>query len=243
MLGMYFVQMLLSVASWYVIGRGIFQGHFDFGWLLAWGILLLSTIPVQLIVNDAQSELSIGAGAIFKQRLIYGALKLEPEEIRHQGMGQFLGRVMESEAVEMLAFSGGFTALLAFIEFGMALFILSKGAGGGLQAAILGLWIIITLSMLWHYYRASRDWSSAYREMTNDLVERMVGHRSRLIQEDPLHWHDSEDQTLDRYLKLSENLDRIGLRLNAFVTRGWLLVGLLGIAIPFIASGAAPQRH
>ena len=124
MLGMYFVQQLLSVASWFVIGRGIFQGHFDMGWLLAWAILLLSTIPVQIIVSDAQSELSMGAGAFFKQRLIQGTLKLDPEEIRHQGMGQFLNRVMESEAVEMLALSGGFTALLSFIELGLAFVIL-----------------------------------------------------------------------------------------------------------------------
>ena len=241
MLVMYFVQQVLSIASWFVIGRGVFQGHFDLGWLLAWAILLLSTIPVQIIVGDAQDELSIGAGAIFKQRLIHGALKLDPEEIRHQGMGQFLGRVMESEAVEMLALGGGFMALLSFIELALALLILSRGAGGSLHAALLVIWVMITLIILWRYFRASREWAETYRDMTNDLVERMVGHRTRLIQEDPRHWHDEEDQGLDRYLKLSESLDFIGIQLNAFVSRGWIIVGLAGIAIPFIASTPSPQ--
>ena len=241
MMVMYFVQQVLAIASWFVIGRGIFQGHFDLGWLLAWSILLLSTIPVQIIVGDAQDELSIGAGAIFKQRLIHGTLKLKPEEIRHQGMGQFLGRVMESEAVEMLALGGGFMALLSFIELALALIILSRGAGGSFHALLLVIWVLITLFILWRYYQASREWAETYRGMTNDLVERMVGHRTRLIQEDPRHWHDEEDQDLDRYLKLSERQDSVGIQLNAFVTRGWIIVGLVGLAIPFIAGSPSPQ--
>jgi len=233
---MYFIQQLLRIASWIVIGRGIFQGHFDLAWVLAWAILLLATIPLQIIVNDSQSELSMGTGALFKGRLIQGTLKLEPEEIRHQGIGQFLGRVMDSEAVEMLVLGGGFGAVLSLIEIGIAIFILSHGAGGYPQSLSLVVWVLITLIILWRYYLTSRDWYTTYREMTNDLVERMVGHRTRLIQEDPDHWHDDEDQSLDRYIKLSENMDQIGILLNAVVSRGWMIVGLVGIAIPFITS-------
>lgn len=241
LLGMYFVQQVLSVASWFVIGRGIFGGHFDMGWLFGWAILLLSTIPVQIIVSNAQSELSMTIGALFKQRLIQGTLKLDPEEIRHQGMGQFLNRVMESEAVEMLAFGGGFSALLSFIELGLAFAILLRGAGGTISAASLAAWVLVTLVMLWRYYVTSREWTETYREMTNRLVEEMVGHRTRLIQEDPAHWHDAEDQELDRYLKLSESMDRIGVALNAVVSRGWTLVGLGGIALAFVTGSITPQ--
>jgi ATP-binding cassette subfamily B protein len=69
----------------------------------------------------------------------------------------------------------------------------------------------------------------------------MVGHRTRLIQEDLHHWHDDEDQSLDRYLKLSESMDQIGIQLNAFITRGWVVVGLIGIAIPFATGSPSPQ--
>jgi ATP-binding cassette subfamily B protein len=238
---MYFFQVFLSIATWYVIGRGVFQGHFDWGWLLAWGILLFATIPVQLIVNDAQSELSMRSGAVFKQRLLYGALRLEPEEIRHQGMGQFLGRVMESEAVEMLGLSGGFLALLSFIELFWAVFILAKGAGGATQAGLLVIWILVVLALLWRYFQASKEWTRAYQDMTNDLVERMVGHRTRLAQEHPGTWHEAEDQFMDRYLKLSENLDRVAIQLSTFATRGWIVVGLAGLALPFITKSAPPQ--
>lgn len=241
MLGMYAVQQLLSIASWIVIGRGIFQGHFEFGWILGWAILLLFTIPVGLIVSDAQGELSLSAGAIFKQRLLQGTLKLEPEEIRHQGLGQFLDRVMQSEAVEMLALSGGFVSILSFVELGLALFILTRVQGSLFIAFSLVIWIFIALFLLWRYARESQVWADAYRDMTNDLVESMVGHRTRLIQEDPNHWHDREDQALENYLRLSENLDRIGMQITAVVSRGWIIVGLSGLAVLFVTSKPSPQ--
>jgi len=241
MIGMYILQQLLSIASWFVIGRGIFQGHFEFGWILGWAILLLFTIPVALIVSDAQSELSISAGAIFKQRLLQGTLRLEPEEIRHQGLGQFLDRVMQSEAVELLALSGGFISILSFIELGLALFILTRVPDSLLIALSLIAWIFITLYLLWRYARESQVWANAYRDMTNDLVESMVGHRTRLIQEDQKHWHDKEDQTLENYLRLSENLDRVGMQITAVVSRGWVIVGLSGLALIFVTANPAPQ--
>jgi ATP-binding cassette subfamily B protein len=240
LLSMYILLQLLTIASWLVIGRAVFQGHFDVGWLFAWAVLITATIPVQLIVNDAQSELSMNGGTIFKARLIHGTLKLEPEEIRHQGMGQFLSRVMESEAVEMLALSGGFMALLSFIELGLAVFILSKGAGGVIQALSLVIWVLITLIILWRYYKMSRVWTDTYRQMTDELVENMVGHRTRLAQQDSRFWHEEEDQALDRYFKISENIDSLGIQLNAVVTRGWIVIGLLGMALPFIANQTTP---
>jgi ATP-binding cassette subfamily B protein len=239
LMAMYFIQQLLTIVSWYIIGRGIFQGHFEMSWIFAWAILLLMAIPVQVIVSSAQSELSMSAGAIFKQRLLQGTLRLSPEEIRHQGLGQFLGRVMESEAVEMLALSGGLISVLSYIDLGLAVIILSSGANNQIMAWSLIAWIGLTLWLLWRYYRNSLEWSNTYRSMTNDLVESMVGHRTRLIQEDPTHWHDDEDQTLERYLGLSESLDQVGMQISAVVSRGWIIVGLTGLAIGFVTQSAA----
>jgi ATP-binding cassette subfamily B protein len=235
---LFFLQQVLFVLSWWVIGRGVFQGHFDLGWVSAWAILLFATIPLQLMVNDAQGELSVGAGVIFKQRLLYGTLKLEPEEIRHQGMGQFLGRVMESEAVEMLALNGGLNALLALVQLVTAGVVLAMGSGGWPSALILLTWSILALVMLWQYALKTKSWTEIYRDMTNDLVERMVGHRTRLAQEERDHWHDDEDLFLDRYLKSSFDLDQRGLQLNAFISRGWLVVGLSMVGYLFVTSPA-----
>lgn len=105
----------LTVGTWWIIGRGSLTGQFEWAWLVAWALLLFTAIPFQLLAAWTQSQFAYGVGAIFKQRLLYGALKLKPDDIRHQGMGQFLGRIMELEAVELLALNGGLTVLVALI--------------------------------------------------------------------------------------------------------------------------------
>lgn len=238
----YLFQQALGLVGWWMIGLGAFQGHFDWGWLLAWALVLLTTIPFQLLMTQAQSRFSIKAGALFKLRLLYGTLQLEPEEIRHQGAGQFLGRVMESETVEYLALGGGFQALVAVIQLVTAAGVLAIGAGGWPHAMLLLGWTGLTLISVWLYYRRSRAWVDAYRKMTNDLVERMVGHRTRLAQEHPHHWHADEDQDLARYSALSQKLGRTQMLTSALIPQGWLIVGFSGVAQAFILGSASPAQ-
>jgi ATP-binding cassette subfamily B protein len=72
--------------------------------------------------------------------------------------------------------------------------------------------------------------------MTYALVERMVGHRTRLAQESPDRWHVGEDQELAAYLAASRRLDRTAAWLTALIPRGWLCVGLLGLG-PALVTG------
>ena len=76
--------------------------------------------------------------------------------------------------------------------------------------------------------------------MTNDLVERMVGHRTRLAQEPRARRNDDEDRALERYLEPSRRLDHLGACLQVIAPRGWLLVGLLGLAPAFVDGTAPP---
>ena len=75
--------------------------------------------------------------------------------------------------------------------------------------------------------------------MTNDLVEQMVGHRTRLAQQSPSRWHDGEDEALGRYLRSSTAMDVNDVVLQA-LPRGWFVVGLLALAPSLVsASGAS----
>ena len=230
------IQQLLGVAGGWLILQGALQGYFDWGWLLAWALILFTTLPFQLFVFSLQILLTTKVGELFKKRLLFGCLQLEPEQIRHQGVGQFLGRIMESEAVELLALGGGFAALIALIQLLTAAAVLLVGTKGWFHPLLLLLWTLTTLLVGWRYYRVSLQWVRSYREMTNDLVERMVGHQTRLAQERAEHWHDKEDQILANYLKLSEGMDRWGISLSAFVNRGWLILALAGLVPSFILS-------
>jgi ATP-binding cassette subfamily B protein len=230
----------LWLLAWWVVGQGALAGRLDRGWLLAWALLLLTLVPLRLLVTWSQGWLAIAAGGLLKRRLLAGALRLEPEEIRQQGAGQLLGRVIESEAVEALAMSGGVLGLVAGLELAMAAVVLSAGPGGGRQALLLLGWLALTGLLGWRYVRQRQPWTVARLDLTHDLVERMVGHRTRLAQEAPAHWHDGEDQAVARYLELARRMDRTAAWLLALVPRGWLLLGLLSLAPAFLTGPGAP---
>jgi ABC-type multidrug transport system fused ATPase/permease subunit len=229
-------EYLLLIVSWWLIGRAALAGHLDNGWLLAWALILLTLVPFRVLSTWLQGVLAINGGILFKQRLLFGALRLKPEEIRHKGVGQFLGEVMESEAVESLALSVGFQGLTAAIELIAAEVVLTQGVGRELELILLPVWVALTLLMGARYFRQRRQWTESRLAMTNDLTERMVGHRTRLAQEARPHWHDGEDEDLERYLEMSGKMDRAAARLMAITPRGWLVLGILGLTWAFVAS-------
>src|SRR5438105_7086955 len=91
LVGAHATQYGLWLLSWWVVGQGALAGRLDRGWLLAWALLLLTLVPLRLLVTWSQGWLAIAAGGLLKRRLLAGALRLEPEEIRQQGAGQLLG--------------------------------------------------------------------------------------------------------------------------------------------------------
>jgi ATP-binding cassette subfamily B protein len=200
----------------------------------------LTLVPFRLLATRSQGRLAIGAGGLLKQRLLYGALRLEPEEIRYQGAGQLLGRVLKAEAVEALALSGGLLGLVAGMELLIAAAILHAGAGGGRHALLLLAWVAVALLLGWRYWWQRRHWTAGRLTLTHDLIEGLVGHRTRLAQKGHERWHEGEDQALSRYLERSAAMDRTAAWLIAVVPRGWLFLGLLGLAPAFIAGRGSP---
>lgn len=240
--GLLFIGHLFSVLGWWVIGKGAFSGSFDKAMLMVWGMILFSAVPFEIFHIWLESLLALGSGSLFKKRLLFGAMKLEPEEIRSQGAGQFLGRIMESEALDSMALESGFVCLNALLQLFISLWVLSMGSGGLLHTLPLFGWMGVSFLICWRFYRSFREWVITSLDMTNDLVERMVGHRTRLAQETHKNWHDEEDGILDRYLNLAKRKDRIRIRLNAFISHGWIIVGLAGIAWVFVTEPESKIR-
>ena len=231
------LQYLLWILSWWLLGQGALEGRLDRGWLLAWGLILLSLLPFRLLVTYAGGLLSVRAGALLKRRLLFAAFRLDPDEVRHLGAGQLLGRVMECEVLEQMAITGGFLALTALIELALSGLVLVLGAGGWPHLLLLVLWMSVTAWIGWRYYRRRCEWTEARLTMTNDLVEGMVGHRTRLAQEARAQWNEGEDEALNRYYDVSRALDREALALQAVVPRGWFIAGVLGLLPAFLAGG------
>jgi len=247
LLGLHSLRYAAALAGWALLGRVVLAGGLDRRWLLVFLALQALVIPFQLLTTWLGGRLAADVGALVKRRLLIGALALDPEHVRHRGVGRFLGLVYESSAVEKMGLAGGLTAALAGIELLVSSAVLALGAGGIGHAALLVAWTVLGAALAARYLRRRQAWTERRLGLTYDLVERLAGHRTRLAQEDPAHHHDEEDRALDEYLRDSRGLDRAQLALGAVLPWGWLVVGIAGLLAayafaPQLAGAAAVGR-
>ncbi len=238
MLGLFALVYLLEIIGWGLIGDAAMNGRLDMGWLGAWVLLLFTLVPLRLLAGWLDASFALDAGRVLKKRLLAGALNMDIESVRHQGAGRLLGRVMESQALESLALNGGLTVLVSALELAFAASILALGAGGRLHLVMAGLWTLLTIALSLRYHRRLRGWVLMRLGMTHDLIEQMIGHRTRLAQEWPEHRSRSEDQTLKEYLGRSRQLDTALIPIAVAMPTGWTLLGLIGLAPAFVAGTA-----
>lgn len=230
----------LAMAAWVTIGSAALKGHVDRGWLWAWALLVLTLIPLRLLEVMAQGRVAIGGASILKRRLLAGALRLEPEEMRGEGAGQLLGRTLEASAVESLALSRGVSSISSSVDLAVAATVLGFGAAPGWQLVALALWLAVTVWLVRRYYARRRRWTDDRLHLTHELVERMVGHRTRIAQQSSDDWYDADDHDLAHYFDRSRALDRASVALTALVPAAWLLVGFATLAPAVIGGSASP---
>ncbi len=225
----YAIDYALFVLSWWFLGRGVLETPIDSRYLYAWALTLLSMLPFRMLSTWAAGAIAVSAGEFLKKRLLTGSMQLDPDELRSDGAGRHLSRVFESEAVETLALTGGLLSFAASIEILVALGIVILGARAALEGALLAAILLAFGFMTRRYFEERRRWTDHRLEMSHDLVEKMVGHRTRLAQERPEEWHLLEEKALAAYEDFSRRTDRLYSWIQA-IPRIWLPLGILGLA-------------
>src|SRR5262249_27598320 len=145
-----------------------------------------------------QGWLAISFGGLLKQRLLAGSLEMDTDQIRHQGVGQLLSRVLESESLEALSLTGGAATVLSAVELTLAAVVLAIGAAREVTLSLFAGWLVLVSVVAWRYSRCRREWMLQRNHLTHDLVEKMNGHRTRIAQQPAELWHDGEDRDLLR---------------------------------------------
>jgi len=233
-------EYFLWIAAWNILGSQVLAGRLDLGWLAAWALALATMVPCRLWTTLTQGAITISGAGLLRQRLLDGALQLNPEEMRHEGAGRFLSRAIETESIDSLALSGAVLCALAGVELLLAACVLFAGAAGALHVLVLAVWTAAVLALAWRYYRLRAEWTTARLSMTHEMVERMTGHRTRLAQEPSAEWHLAEDQAMQQYLALSLRMDRMSARLSGLAPRGWLLAGIAALVPAFLGEQSSP---
>jgi ATP-binding cassette subfamily B protein len=238
LVGAYFSQYVLFVLSWWLLGRGVLNGTVDRGWLLGWLLLLASLIPLRLVGTWNQGVAAISIGAWIRRRLLRGAFMVDRQELRQKGAGQLFGLVIEAAAIDALALTGGVFAVFSLIELALASVVLWAGAGALATPLLVG-WTTVVAYLAWMYFQRRKAWTAERFGLTHHLLESMVGHRTRLVQQPEEERHDHEDESLDRYIERGNAMDRSALWLTAVIPRGWLVLAVVALT-PALAAGASP---
>jgi ATP-binding cassette subfamily B protein len=237
--GVHALQLALSLGAWWLVGAAALSGHLDPGSLVAWLLLLASAGALRVLETALQGRISLAVGAIFRQQLLRGALALETSDARVRGAGQLLGRIFECQALESSALGGGMLALSGTVELVFAAAVLAAGAAGAAHAALLVAFSAAAAALTRGYWRCRLAWTTTRIGLTNVLVEKMLGHRTRLVQEPPDEHHAGEDELLGGYADDSRAADRAAVLWSA-LPRVWIVVGLLGCVPPFLLRSASP---
>lgn len=158
---------------------------------------------------------------------------------------------LQAEGRRLLAESGLGRELLRFASFyalGYACllaswWVLRQGMAAGLTLPLLLLWLVGAGFVAFSYTRQRARWTEQRLGMTHDVVEGLVGYRTRRAQMPRELWHEEEDRELSRFAVDSHRLDNIRALLLAVVPRGWLLLGVAALAPGFVAGSASAARH
>jgi ATP-binding cassette subfamily B protein len=234
LLAVHVSETLLLLGSWACVGLGALTGRLDAGWLAAWALALGSTVPLHAASTWLQGVVALGFGGLLKQRLLLGAMAMDPDLIRRKGAGEILSEVLETETIGDLGASGGIATLLALIELLIAPTLFYWGAARLPEAALMIVWVGLSLGLIAHNARLRADWTLQRLAFNNRLIENMTAHRTRGAQQAPAHWHRGEDADLDRYLQNSRSLDSSAARITAGLPSAYVIAGILALAPAFL---------
>ncbi|MBS2016736.1 MAG: ATP-binding cassette domain-containing protein [Deltaproteobacteria bacterium] len=228
---------VMGLGAWYLLGRGALQGIVDRGWLAAWAVALLSAALLHCTCSFLEGSASIAVGALLKKRLLLGALRIDPALLQKEGPGSAMGRVLEAEALEELSLSGAFATVVALLDFAVSMMLLASVSIRAFLALLLALGVMLALTLTW--FRRAGAWTTDRLTLTHALIEKVVGHRTRLAQGDPARVHVDEDIAVASYAKSSRSLDGVDSQTSALLPRGALLVGILALAPTLLGGGGS----
>lgn len=240
LVALHVVRLGLVGGSWWILGSGAVHGDLDGALLAGWALVLGTGVAVTAVLDAVQGHLLLEVNVRYRRKILYGATKVSPNVPRAIGAGALLGRVFEAEAVDTLAVSAGIAAVTsaADLAFTAALFLAIPGAGG-LSVLLVGWLALVVAGGGWLFGR-QRAWTLDRIAMSEQVVESVLGRRTRLAQLGPARFLPAEDRTLERYVQVSAAVDRAETGYEAAAGRGWLAVGLVSLAMT--SSGLGPGQ-
>jgi ATP-binding cassette subfamily B protein len=233
--GLRLLETMLLVLSWVFVGSVALSGRTDRGWLMAWALCLVTIVPVHAASRWWEGVAALGWGGLLKERLLAGAVAMDADWIRRKGTGELLSEVLETDAIDRFSMSGGLDVLFALLELVVALVVLTWGAAGLLESAVLVIWAALMFLVMARSAGLRRTWTDHRMQLTRHTVEQMLAHRTRVAQQRPSEWHRQEDVEHERYADVSLSVDRSVGWIEGVMPRAYVAVAFAALSPTFLS--------
>ncbi len=210
---------------------------------MAWAMCLGSAVFAQAAVRSLQGTLSVGFSGCLKERLLAAVLKLDPQTIRYQGMGELLSKNLDVEAIEALVTNSGVEILLASLDLLVIPLLLAKGVAAGMEIAAFGGWLGLIGVLFVVNHRQQGQWATSRLGVSHRAIENMTAHRTRVVQQAPEKWHEDEDMELSRYSGVSSQMDRTIAWIEAVLPRGYVIAAVAVLAPSFVGGNPILEQQ
>jgi len=226
------------LVSWLVLGRGVLAGSVDAATITGWAVATAVSLACRAATIALQAELAVAVGGWLRGRLLRGALGLDPQTVARAGAGRLLGRLLETETLEDQVVGESLPCLVAVLDLGLAAVPLTA-ALGPVAVAALAAWLVAAGVAVRRYGRHRGRWTSARLDLGDDVIAKLAGHRTRVVQQPPARRHDGEPAALAGYAAAAGPMDRCRVVLTVLVPRGWALTGVVLLSV--VAANTASQ--
>lgn len=219
------LQSVLTLAAWSSIGNAALSGHADVAVIVGWSLLSLAAVVLQIAITRRVGRYAMNAATEFRSLLLHRAQKLDASKLSALGLS---GLVVMSSHVDgfaqallplFLVLSVSLTAVFS------TLVVLAVAPMAALSTLMFVGFALGTLSVYWPLTRGLHAVRDQRSRLTSDMVQRMLGHRTRLVQAEPGSWHDREDGPVHDYAQRTVLVDRTTLALRT-LPRAYYAAGL-----------------
>ncbi len=215
-----------TTAGWWIIGRTSLFGVGGEGALISWALAAATVAFLGALHVWVAGMIAVRIGIATSQTMMSGALAFATERLRKMGPGRLMGQMYESEAAVSMLLSGGLAAVSGIMALIFSFWVLSNGAFGTVLSVSLLLWIIVLAACFMPFERLLQNWTEHRISLTALLVERMLGHTTRLLQCPTDHTYAGEDHQLRHYLESARRFDRSSVTMAVLFGRGWLFIAV-----------------
>jgi ATP-binding cassette, subfamily B, bacterial len=235
LLGTSLLQSVLSTGSWALIGALALYGHAELSSLVGWGLLSMTALALQVATTQYVGRFTVRAATRLRLRLLEGALALESDELSEFGLGglmvistqadQFLSAVISL----FLSILGTLTSIISTVA------VLSAAPMPAWTLTTFAVFLLAPIALLPKAMAQSTTQQSERVRLTTEMVERMLGHRTRLIQQTPKSWHEGEDESLETYAHNLDGADRLLIAMRT-LPRVYFLIALSALFFVLVVS-------